>query len=171
MTSINIKVKRWNETNIKNMRTFYEEWSPILNWQPLAADMDNLLIVTELPNRQPLAADLTADDFECFMNIGFTHHREIIRKTQTLDERLFYIRRCAKEFWSKVTLKYHLNENLYAKQGSIQQTNFNKTIENALFKQKALQSFKDEYLLDSKCQECHHGFWLRFCLYGQPVQA
>lgn len=138
----------FSETNIKNMRTFYEEWSPILNWQPLAADMDNSLIVTKLQNRQPLAADLTADDFECFMNIGFTHHREIIRKTQTLDERLFYIRKCAKEFWSKETLKYHLNENLYAKQGSIQQTNFNKTIENALFKQKALQSFKDEYLLD-----------------------
>ena len=80
-------MKQWNETNIKNMRTFYEEWSPILNWQPLAADMVNSLIVTKLQNRQPLAADLIADDFECFMNIGFTHHREIIRKAQTLDER------------------------------------------------------------------------------------
>ena len=37
----------FSETNIKNMRTFYEEWSPILNWQPLAADMDNSLIVTK----------------------------------------------------------------------------------------------------------------------------
>ena len=77
----------FSETNIKNMRTFYEEWSPILNWQPLAADTENSLIIIELPNRQPLAADLTADDFECFMNIGFTHHREIIRKALTLDER------------------------------------------------------------------------------------
>lgn len=138
----------FSETNIKNMRTFYEVWSPVLNRQPLAADIENSLIVTKLPNRQPLAADLTEDDFECFMSIGFTHHREIIRKTQTLDERLFYIRKCAKEFWSKETLKYHLNENLYAKQGTIQQTNFNKTIESPSFKQKALQAFKDEYLLD-----------------------
>lgn len=138
----------FSETNIKNMRTFYEVWNPVLNWQPLAADMENMLVVNGLTNRQPLAADLTADDLECFMSIGFTHHREIIRKTQTLDERLFYIRKCANEFWSKETLKYHLNENLYAKQGSIRQTNFGKTIENAMFKQKALQSFKDEYLLD-----------------------
>ena len=138
----------FSETNIKNMRAFYEAWSPVLNWQLLAADMDNIMIIKELQNRQPAVADLTAEDFECFLNIGFTHHREIIRKTQTLEERLFYIRKCAKEFWSKETLKYHLNENLYAKQGSIQQTNFNQTIDNSSFKQKALQSFKDEYLLD-----------------------
>ena len=105
----------FSETNIKNMRTFYEVWSPVLNRQPLAAEIGNIQIVKELQNRQPAVADLTTDDLECFMNIGFTHHREIIRKTQTLDERLFYIRKCAKEFWSKETLKYHLNENLYAK--------------------------------------------------------
>ena len=138
----------FSETNIKNMRTFYEAWNPVLNRQPLVADSGNVLITGELQNRQPMVADLSAEDFECFINIGFTHHREIIRKAQTLDERLFYIRKCAKEFWSKETLKYHLNENLYAKQGSIQQTNFNKTIDDASFKQKALRSFKDEYLLD-----------------------
>ena len=81
----------FSETNIKNMRTFYEVWSPVLNRQPLAAEIGNIQIVKELQNRQPAVADLTTDDLECFMNIGFTHHREIIRKTQTLDERLFYI--------------------------------------------------------------------------------
>ena len=61
---------------------------------------------------------------------------------------MFYIRKCAKEFWDKRSLKYHLAEDLYHKQGSIKQTNFNRTITKSDFKQRALQSFKDEYLLD-----------------------
>ena len=55
----------FSETNIKNMRIFYEAWSPILN-------------------RQPIAADLSERDFECFLSVGFTHHREIIRKTEII---------------------------------------------------------------------------------------
>ncbi|MBR5972440.1 MAG: DUF1016 family protein [Paludibacteraceae bacterium] len=138
----------FSETNIKNMRIFYEAWSPVLNRQLTAAELDKYLDFSTLTNRQPIAADLDNYDLECFFSIGFTNHREILRKTETLEERLFYIRRCAKEFWSKDTLKYHLSENLYKKEGSIQQTNFNKTLDNTAFKQRALQSFKDEYLLD-----------------------
>ena len=141
-------LKGFSETNIKNMRIFYETWSPILNRQTSAADLDNVLNINVLSNRQLVSADLSESDFECFLSIGFTHHREIIRKTGTIEERLFYIRKCATEFWSKETLKYHLNEDLYRKEGTIQQTNFSKTIENADFKQRALLSFKDEYLLD-----------------------
>ena len=138
----------FSETNIKNMRIFYEAWSPVLNRQPLAADSDKELDISMLLNRQLTTADLGETDFEYFLMVGFTHHREIIRNTKTIEERLFYIRKCATEFWSKETLKYHLKENLYSKEGTIQQTNFNKTIDNAAFKQRALQSFKDEYLLD-----------------------
>lgn len=138
----------FSETNIKNMRIFYEAWSPVMNRQPIAADLVKEPNVSILPNRQLTAADLSEKDFECFLNVGFTHHREILRKTETIEERLFYIRKCATEFWSKETLKYHLCEGLYKKEGTIQQTNFNKTIDNADFKQRALQSFKDEYLLD-----------------------
>ena len=138
----------FSETNIKNMRIFYEAWSTVLNRQPLAADLDKELDISMLLNRQLTTADLGETDFEYFLMVGFTHHREIIRNTKTIEERLFYIRKCATEFWSKETLKYHLKENLYSKEGTIQQTNFNKTIDNAAFKQRALQSFKDEYLLD-----------------------
>ena len=94
------------------------------------------------------SADLNDNDWECFLNVGFSNHREIIRKTSTLEERLFYIRRCAKEFWNVETTKFHLKEDLYHKEGSIQQTNFDKTLEEPDFKQRALESFKEEYHLD-----------------------
>ena len=138
----------FSETNIKNMRIFYETWSPVLNRQLSSADLEKPLNMSDLLNRQMASADLSAEDFECFLNVGFSNHREIIRKTSTLEERLFYIRRCATEFWKVETTKYYLSEDLFQKEGTIRQTNFNKTIEEPLFKQRALQSFKDEYLLD-----------------------
>lgn len=141
-------LKGFSETNIKNMRIFYEAWSPFLNRQITSADLDNQLNISNLQNRQIPSANLSADDYECFLNVGFSNHREIIRKTTTLEERLFYIRRCAKEFWRVETTKYYLDERLYEKDGAIQQTNFEKTIQEPGFKQRALQSFKDEYLLD-----------------------
>ena len=61
---------------------------------------------------------------------------------------MFYIRRSAAEFWDIETTRYHINENLYEKEGKIHQTNFEKTLIDPKFKQKALQSFKDEYMMD-----------------------
>lgn len=138
----------FSETNIKNMRIFYETWSPILNRQMSTADLGTDVKFEDLLNRQMPSADLSENDYACFLNVGFSNHREIIRKTTTLEERLFYIRRCATEFWKVETTKYYLNEGLYHKEGTIKQTNFDKTIEVADFKMRALQSFKDEYLLD-----------------------
>lgn len=138
----------FSETNIKNMRTFYETWCPVLNRQLSSADLDKSLNINNLLNRQITSADLSQDDYNSFLSVGFSIHREIIRKTSTLDERLFYIRLSAKEFWTYDKAKYYLSENLYQKQGSIQQTNFERTISDTDFKKRALLSFKDEYMLD-----------------------
>ena len=138
----------FSETNIKNMRTFYETWCPVLNRQMSTADLNKQLDVSNLINRQMLSADLSEEDYDCFLKVGFSIHREIIRKTSSLEERLYYIRRSAKEFWTFEQAKYHLAEGLYKKQGAIQQTNFEQTISESDFKKRALQSFIDEYMLD-----------------------
>ena len=138
----------FSETNIKNMRIFYEAWCQILDNQSISYSSINDIKFNDLLNRQTSSADLSDNDWECFLSVGFSNHREIIRKTSTLEERLFYIRRCAKEFWNVETTKYHLKEDLYHKEGSIQQTNFDKTLDESDFKQRALQSFKEEYQLD-----------------------
>ena len=120
--------------------------------RPLVADD-----LTPCSNRQLATGDLveirvlTTHDVEKmplgFLNVGFTHHCEILAKTQSSKERIFYVERCATEFWSKETLRYHLKAKLYAKQGKLP-NNFKGTISDKDFQRKALLSFKDEYLLD-----------------------
>lgn len=44
-------------------------------------------------NRPIESADLRIEDF---VGISFTHHMEILHKTTTLDERIFYLLFCAK---------------------------------------------------------------------------
>ncbi|GHT75267.1 hypothetical protein AGMMS50262_10040 [Bacteroidia bacterium] len=95
-------------------------------------------------NWQPAAADL---DRQYFLQIGFTHHTEIITKAKNTEERLFYIQRCATEFWSKEKLRYNLKADLYSKQGSML-NNFTKAITDIDFRKAALNAFKDEYLLN-----------------------
>lgn len=146
-------VKGYSEASIKMMRTFYEEWRCIFeNRQLPIDDLGNQLMLSHINDkieiRQLVTDELSASDLASFLNVGFTNHYVILTKAKSKEERLFYIRRCATEFWKVETTKYYLSENLFKKEGTIQQTNFNKTIDNAAFKQHALQSFKDEYLLD-----------------------
>ena len=109
---------------------------------------DNLIsssILDVYTIRQLTTAEFPIEDF---MSVGFTNHMLILYKIKGESERLFYISQCAQGSWTIDTLKYHIAEDLYHKQGSIQHTNFNHTISDNDFKRKALQSFKDEYLLD-----------------------
>lgn len=146
-------LKGYSEASIKMMRSFYEEWKCLFENRQLAIDdFNNQLILKESTQTieiHPLTTDeLSKTDLEHFQNVGFTNHYIILTKTKSIEERLFYIRRCATEFWKVETTKYYLKEKLYHKEGTIQQTNFNRTIEDTTFKKRALQSFKDEYMLN-----------------------
>lgn len=146
-------LRGFSPVNIKRMRQFYEEWKNYFQttenqtsiFCPLAADE----IQTDLlfANRPLAADDLTAEQTKSFLSVGFTHHCEIIAKTKSFEERIFYIELCSTEFWSKEKLRYKLKSDLFAKQGSLP-NNFEKTIQNTNLQKQALQSFKDEYLLD-----------------------
>ncbi|GHT31687.1 hypothetical protein AGMMS49574_13850 [Bacteroidia bacterium] len=94
-----------------------------------------------------MADDLKDTEWKHFLSISFTHHYEMLLKTNSLNERIFYIQRCATEFWSVDKLKYNLKANLYSKQGSML-NNFTKAIADIDFRKATLNAFKDEYLLD-----------------------
>jgi len=132
--------------NIKKMRIFFEEWSESIENRTLTTH-DLLSPV----NQEIEVRALSTHDIERlplgFLNIGFTHHYEILKKTTSLEQRLFYIERCAAEFWSVEKLQYNLKSDLYGKQGTLP-NNFQATISDKDFQRKAMQSFKNEYLLD-----------------------
>lgn len=111
----------------------------------LSADLSSSSVPGNYAIRQ-----LPTDDFPIndFLNVGFANHMVVLYRVKDIQERLFYICHCAQDFWNADTLKYHIGEDLYRKEGSIRNANFCKTISDDDFKRKALQSFKDEYLLD-----------------------
>lgn len=136
-------LRGFSATNIKRMRLFFESWkdqfliSPSLTTKSEAIDLQEITF----------SPSVTAQLENSFSNVSFTHHIEILQSTKSLEERIFYIQKTASEFWSLRTLKNHLNNQNFQKTGNLL-NNFSKTITNDEARQKAIQSFKDEYLLD-----------------------
>ncbi len=158
-------LRGFSPTNLKNMRIFYEEWkdyNPIrqlataeiknnedqgYSIRQLATAKLDENINRDIQIRQLTTVELTNSQIHCFLKVGFTHHTEIISKVKTLEERIFYIEQCAAGFWSVEKLKYNLKSNLFVQKGKLQ-NNFKQTIEDDSFRNSALNSFKDELLLD-----------------------
>ena len=149
-------LRGFSVTNMRNMRIFFEAWSsPTVFHQPLADELSQVYLnqsvlpssKAEIEIRQPLADELGTNDATAFMSIGFASHMEIIFACKTTEERLFYIRKCAFEFWSKRVLLQHLKANDFATQGKAV-NNFAVTMPDEKQVSRAVQAFKSEYLLD-----------------------
>lgn len=108
------------------------------------SELENTAIVPiwnlQVPNYQGFPLD-------AFLHIGFTHHRVILGKAKSVEERLFYIRRCADEHLTVEALKSCLAADDYHHQGSLP-NNFMQTLPAAEQAFRAINTFKDEYLLD-----------------------
>ena len=159
-------LRGFSARNMRDMRHFCEEWTGSAIWRPLAAKLElgtaaNCQPVAreiwqplaaklesgKLEVCQPAAGELGQFDLGAFLSIGFTHHMIIIAKCKTVEERLFYIRRCAAGFWSKEALKQHLAANEYSTEGHAV-NNFALTIPDDKQVGRAVQAFRSEYLLD-----------------------
>ena len=148
--------KGYSEANLKNMRSFYEEWHPYINRQPMADDLestsqlipctcdriDEELMLREI--RQPMADELNWAEF---VQIPFTHHVMILRKEKSFEGRAFYIHQCAQHCWNKYILRDHLKDNLFNNQGLLP-NNFAETISDQQLAIRTMKAFKEEYLLD-----------------------
>ena len=142
---------------LKYMRTFYEEWCGCINSAAVAADLmhqdNSLTTVSEIEvintsllttHRQPMAANVDAEEF---MGISFSHHIEILTKAKDIQERLFYIHQTYINKWDKYKLRDLLKADLIHHQGQLP-NNFAKTIPATRSAIRAIEMFKDEYLLD-----------------------
>ena len=150
-------LKGYSETSLKDMRTFYEEWAPLVNRQPVADELasasnqmpvasagmiDERLMLREI--RQPVADEL---DWGDFLRVPFTHHVMILRKEKSPEGRAFYIHQCALHSWNKYVLRDYLNDNLFKESGHLP-NNFSKTISDQRLAVQTIKAFKEEYLLD-----------------------
>ena len=168
-------LKGFGVSSIRNMRQFYEEWKCVIFAQPIKDERNIIQQPTageiQQSNQQPTAGEIQSsmatnlelaiqvselefgkDVFDvqnafCFLSISFTHHMEILFKTDTLDERLFYIRQTAEYKWDKYKLRDMLKQDLYHHQ-SLMPNNFLATMPKRVQALKAIEMFKDEYLLD-----------------------
>jgi hypothetical protein len=124
-------LRGFSESSIKRMREFYEQWDAIFSNRPLsmgdlaptqigyAEPEDDTLTLTistaigadidlNLLSKHLSGFDLSGFSYDEFIRVGFTHHSEILAKEKSLDARLFYIAKCANEFWSVEALKSNL---------------------------------------------------------------
>ena len=154
-------LRGFGSRQIKNMRSFYEEWHKTLDKSAAAAadlpkfnqkrsfstkstdleDIDYTLLLAQ--NQQPMVADMINE----FLSISFTHHIEIITKSKDLQERLFYIHQTFVNHWDKNKLRDMLKSDLYHHQGKLP-NNFTNTMHSTKNALQAIGMFKDEYLLD-----------------------
>ena len=140
-------LRGFSATNLRNMRIFFEAWSPE------DAQGDSLVATDEsvrvaLGNfHQAQLMKLQPKDAEAFKNIGFTHHMAILNQAKDREERFFYIRVCAENHYSVSELKRAMARDDFHHQGKMP-NNFMQTIPQGQRALRAISTFKDEYLLD-----------------------
>jgi len=151
-------LRGFSPSGIKRMRTFYETWQTVFVNRPTPLDeiknesnIGNEVLQIDVNqitiNRPTPLDDLYPHATSIFLKLGFSHHYEIAIKTNSTEERLFYIYHAVVEFWTVETLRAKLKEGYFQKKGTMP-NNFEITIKQADLRNKAIRSFKDEYLLD-----------------------
>lgn len=152
-------LRGFGETNLRNMRLFYEAWSGIESNSSVitdelnvttsnAAGCDTQILDTDIDTIHQLRL-MNLDNFPAvsFLSISFTHHMVILTHAKEWDERLFYIQYTFDRKLSIEELEKVLKKDLYHHQGQIP-NNFLDTIPEYKQAYRAIQMFKDEYLLD-----------------------
>ena len=122
-------LRGFSAANIKYMRLFFDEWARWFEIRHLPSD-ENRKTISDgnalMPIRHLPSDELTEEQITAFLSIGFTHHREILNKCATYDERWYYITACAKAPWSVEQLHAHLRADDYHHIGALP-NNFEKS--------------------------------------------
>ena len=152
-------LRGFSATSLKKMRLFYENWS-------FLEDSNSSVMTDELPDKTnssdayndltsiiPIAdfklSGINLADFpvEDFFKVPFSHHITIFSKVKNLQERYYYIHRVVEENLQVDTLEILIKKDAYKHQKELP-NNFERTITPASLARKAVEMFKDEYLLD-----------------------
>ncbi len=146
--------------NIAKMRRFYQVWkdeSTICS--SLSSKLENrensiLPTLTSNLQEEENQRDETNTDtpqtanpeLNAFFSLSFSHHYEILLKTNKETERWYYIHKTAQNFWSVRHLRSELKNKSHLQEQQLP-NNFEQTMSSDL-SNKAIRTFKDQYLLD-----------------------
>lgn len=152
-------LRGFSANSLKNMRKFYEQWNMLDDKSTITnVDSENsnsTIAIVELPDAIesidiyhsltfPETVSFPVDDF---LHTPFTHHIRILEKIDNINERYYYIRRCANEYLSVEALKRLFKNDAYHNQQQIP-NNFTTAKISAKEARKAVMMFKDEYALN-----------------------
>lgn len=136
-------LRGFSSGNLKKMKVFSDFWQQHLSiGSTLPNQLENRLITIS----STLSNQIPVNFANVFFSVSFSHHYIIASKSNSFDEAWFYLCKTANEFLGFRMLEKQLKENLYRQQGTLP-NNFNNTLPENHF-EKALKTFKDEYLLD-----------------------
>lgn len=129
-------LRGFSAENLKKMRLFYEAWTMLDNTFSVSTENNSVIAITELSNASESVIENTEMqeidiyhtmiipntlDFPAaeFLAVPFTHHSRILSKAKTIEERYYYIRRCAQEHMSVDEIVRLMNDNAYERQASL----------------------------------------------------
>ena len=148
-------LRGFSPRNLRNMRTFYEEWNTVFEADAAQLSVeDNLADASakleaerEIEIWQTYLPKRTDFKSENFFSIGFSQHILILSKIKVVEERLYYIDLCAQEKYTYDMLKKHIHADDFHHRGLLS-NNFKQTLSLSGQAVRAIRTFKDEYLLD-----------------------
>lgn len=140
-------LRGFSATNLKLMRIFYEEWKELEANSSVATDELQLIDSEGNEIRQLQLTNYAGFPIVAFLSIGFTHHSAILAGTKSMEERKYYIQICYNQKLSVDGIQKRIAEDAFHNQGKMP-NNFVQTIPGHKQAFKAIQMFKDEYLLD-----------------------
>lgn len=149
-------LRGFSPTNIKLMRLFYEAWCDVLSMSPSQLDATQCLETEDVAKSSVATDDLVVIPAGChvdanviqdFTSISFSHHCLVINKVKERDERLFYIRLCSAQKLTVSQLKTAIGRDEYRHRGQMP-NNFAASIGDSRLALKAVEMFRDSYMLD-----------------------
>lgn len=149
----------FSETNLKNMRSFYEAWSEIdLNSSVSTDDLKQTFPFGEFaPAHNPQdgheatcqgqMTTLNGFPIAPFLSLSFTHHLTILTHAKEWDERLFYIQFAAEHKVSADALERLIKKDLFHHQEAMPH-NCETSYHEYKRAYRTIKMFKDESMLD-----------------------
>ena len=140
-------LRGFTSRNLRYMRSFYEEWSFLENYSLSCSSKEEARTTGQDLIRKSRFPKYNDFSFSNFLSIGFRHHLSMMTKVKDINERIFYINKCALEHLTYRELESKINQDVYHHQERLP-NNFDGTIKTIGGALKAIEVFKDTYMLD-----------------------